>query len=124
MKNSTQHMVSKFGSAILVVSTLILPSFAFAEKAYLEITLKVDPQDRAAAGAVYAKYKQAFLTKIPGAQSKELLIRDDDVQVLHGFATLKQAEAYLSSDIFTNDVVVGLKPLLKANPEVRIYSAQ
>jgi hypothetical protein len=47
MKNSTQHMVSKFGSAILVVSTLILPSFAFAEKAYLEITLKVDPQDRA-----------------------------------------------------------------------------
>jgi hypothetical protein len=124
MKNSTQHMVSKFVCAILVVSTLALPSFAFAEKAYLEITLKVDLQDRAAAGAVYAKYKQAFLTKIPGAQSKELLIRDDDVQVLHGFATLKQAEAYLSSDIFTNDVVVGLKPLLKANPEVRIYSAQ
>jgi hypothetical protein len=124
MKNSTQHMVSKFVCAILVVSTLALPSFAFAEKAYLEITLKVDLQDRAAAGAVYAKYKQAFLTKIPGAQSKELLILDDDVQVLHGFATLKQAEAYLSSDIFTNDVVVGLKPLLKANPEVRIYSAQ
>lgn len=65
--------------------------------------------------------EQPFLTKVPGAKSKELLIRDDDVQVLHGF-TRKQTEAYLS-DLFTKDVVVGLKPLLKADPEVRIYSA-
>jgi hypothetical protein len=109
---------------MLVASALALPNFAFAEKAYLEITLKVDAQDRAAAGAIYAKYKQPFLTKIPGAKSKELLIREDDVQVLHGFATRKQAEAYLTSDIFTHDVVVSLKPLLKAAPEVRIYAAQ
>jgi hypothetical protein len=51
-----------------------------------------------------------------------MLIRQHDVQVLHGFATLKQAEAYLSSDLFTKDVVVALKPLLKADPQVRIYS--
>lgn len=108
--------------ALIAASALVVPTFAFAEKAYLEITLKVDPQDRAAAGAVYAKFKQPFLTKVPGAKSKELLIRDDDVQVLHGFATRKQAEAYLSSELFTKDVVVGLKPLLKADPEVRIYS--
>lgn len=107
---------------MLTAAVLALPTLAFAEKAYLEITLKVDPQDRAAAGAVYAKFKQPFLTKVPGAKSKELLIRDDDVQVLHGFATRKQAEAYLSSELFTKDVVVGLKPLLKADPEVRIYS--
>ena len=107
--------------ALLTAATLALPTLAFAEKAYLEITLKVDPQDRAAAGAVYAKFKQPFLSKVPGAKSKELLIRDDDVQVLHGFATRQQAEAYLSSEIFTKDVVVGLKPLLKAAPEVRIY---
>ena len=109
--------------ALLIASVLALPALARAEKAYLEITLKVDPQDRAAAGADYAKFKQPFLTKVAGAKSKELLIRDDDVQVLHGFATRKQAEAYLSSDLFTKDVVVGLKPLLKADPEVRIYSA-
>jgi hypothetical protein len=115
---------SKLISSILLASALALPSLAFAEKAYLEITLKVDPPDRAAAGAIYAKYKKPFLTKTPGAKSKELLIRDDDVQVLHGFATQKQAEAYLSSDLFTKDVVVGLKPLLKAAPEVRIYAVQ
>jgi len=123
MTNSFQRAIAKPLSAMLVASALAVPSLAFAEKAYLEITLKVDPQDRAAAGAVYAKFKQPFLTKVPGAKSKELLIRDDDVQVLHGFATRKQAEAYLSSDLFTKDVVVGLKPLLKADPEVRIYSA-
>jgi hypothetical protein len=108
---------------MLAAAVLSLPTIASAEKAYLEITLKVDPQDRAAAGAVYAKFKQPFLSKVPGAKSKELLVRDDDVQVLHGFATRKQAEAYLGSELFTKDVVVGLKPLLKADPEVRIYSA-
>lgn len=108
---------------LLTAAALSLPSLAFAEKAYLQITLKVDPQDRPAAGAVYTKYKQPFLSKVPGAKSKELLVRDDDVQVLHGFANRKQAEAYLSSELFQKDVVVGLKPLLKADPEVRIYSS-
>lgn len=108
--------------ALLTAATLALPTLALAEKAYLEITLKVDPQDRAAAGAVYAKFKQPFLDKVPGAKSKELLIRDEDVQVLHGFATRKQAVAYLGSDLFNKDVVAGLKPLLKADPQVRIYS--
>ncbi len=124
MAYSPVSKASKFISAFLLALAVALPSLAFAEKAYLEITLKVDPQDRAAAGAIYAKYKQPFLTKTPGAKSKELLIRDDDVQVLHGFANRKQAEAYLTSEIFTKDVVVGLKPLLKAAPEVRIYSVQ
>ena len=123
MTKTIRQIVAKPILAMLTAAVLALPTLAFAEKAYLEITLKVDPQDRAAAAAVYTKFKQPFLTKVPGAKSKELLIRDDDVQVLHGFATRKQAEAYLSSDLFTRDVVVGLKPLLKADPEVRIYSA-
>lgn len=109
--------------SVLLASAIAAPGLALAEKSYLEITLKVDPKDRAAAGAVYAQFKQPFLSQIPGAQSKELLIRDDDVQVLHGFATRRQAEAYLNSELFTKDVVAGLKPLLKADPEVRIYSA-
>ena len=71
---------------------------------------------------MYAKYKQPFLKTIPGALSKELSVRDNAVQVLHGFETAKQAEAYLSSDLFTKDVVRELKPLLKANPEIRTYS--
>ena len=124
MTNDFQRAIAKTLFAMLAASALSVPSLALAEKAYLEITLKVDPQDRAAAGTIYSKFKKPFLTTIAGAKSKELLIREDDVQVLHGFATRKQAEAYLHSDLFTKDVVVGLKPLLRADPEVRIYSAR
>ena len=70
------------------------------------------------------KYKQPFLAKVAGAKSKELLIREDDVQVLHGFSARADAEAYLKSELFNNDVAVELKPLLKAAPEVRIYTTQ
>ncbi|TGL80371.1 hypothetical protein EHQ83_05285 [Leptospira yasudae] len=101
----------------------VLPATTFAEKAYLEITLKVDASDRSAAGEVYEKFKKPFLKQIAGAKSKELLLRDEDVQVLHVFATRKQAEAYLASELFAKDIVSALKPLLKANPEIRIYSA-
>jgi len=47
----------------------------------------------------------------------------EDVQVLHGFDTTENATAYLSSALFTQDVVGGLSPLLKAEPEIRIYEA-
>lgn len=89
--------------------------------AYLEITLQVDDADRASAAQVYQQYKQPFLNTIPGATSKELLVREEDVQVLHGFNSVGEAEAYLTSALFTEDVVAGLTPLLKADPEIRIY---
>ncbi|MFG3715008.1 hypothetical protein ACIBTZ_22010 [Micromonospora sp. NPDC049460] len=89
--------------------------------AYLEITLKIDEADRSAAAGVYQQYKQPFLDTVTGATSKELLVRDEDVQVLHGFATTANAQAYLSTELFTKDVVEALSPLLKAEPEVRIY---
>ena len=89
--------------------------------AYLEITLKIDNSDRPSAAAVYTKYKQPFLDSISGAKSKELLIRDDDVQVLHGFDSVESAQGYLSSTLFTQDVVEALKPYLKGDPEIRIY---
>jgi hypothetical protein len=37
--------------------------------------------------------------------SKALLICDEDVQILHGFDTVANAQAHLTSDIFTNNVV-------------------
>lgn len=89
---------------------------------YLEITLLVLPQDRPAAAGIYAKFKDAFLTQAPGALSKELLVRAEDVQVLHGFRSAEDAQAYLSSAMFTNDVVTALKPLLQGPPDVRIYA--
>jgi len=93
-------------------------------KAYLEITLKVSAADRAQAGAVYAKYKAPFLATVPGAESKDLLVRDEDVQVLHTFASRAAAESYLASRLFGDDVVRELKPCLAAQPEIRIYERQ
>ena len=91
--------------------------------AYLEITLHMDPANRAAAAGVYQQYKQPFLDTVPGATSKELLVRDEDVQVLHGFKNAADARAYLASELFTSDVVGGLAPLLNSAPDVRVYDA-
>ncbi len=90
---------------------------------YLQITLKVADKNREAAAGVYTKYRTPFLDTVPGAESKALLVRDDDVQVLHGFSNKEAAESYLASDMFTNDIVSELGPLLDADPEVRIYEA-
>ena len=89
--------------------------------AYLEITLKIRPENRPAAAAIYTKYRAPFLAQIAGAQSKQLLLRDEDVQVLHGFDTVENARAYLTSSLFGQDVVTELKPLLDGEPEVRTY---
>lgn len=89
--------------------------------AYLEITLKVSNSNRPAAAKVYSDYKEPFLKGIKGAQSKALLVRDEDVQVLHGFASVADANAYLTSELFNQDVVKGLAPYLDADPEIRIY---
>jgi hypothetical protein len=88
---------------------------------FLQITLKVAPENRPAAAAVYQKYKPAFLGSVPGAKSKDLLVREEDVQVLHGFDSKKSANDYLSSSLFTKDVVGALGPLLAAAPQVSIY---
>ncbi len=91
-------------------------------KAYLEITMAINAENRAAAAKVYNDYRGPFLSQIEGAVSKVLLIRDEDVQVLHGFDSVENAQAYLNSDMFRNDVFVGLKPLWAADPDVKIYA--
>jgi hypothetical protein len=90
--------------------------------AYLQITLKIATANRPAAARVYADYREPFLKTILGAKSKELLIREEDVQVLHGFDTVEHAAAYLKSSLFQNDVVAALAPNLSAEPEIRIYA--
>ncbi len=91
-------------------------------KSYLEITMKIDEANRPAAAKVYNDYRAPFLKEIPGALTKNLLIRDEDVQMLHGFDSAEHAKAYLSSAMFQNDVFVGLKPLWSAEPDVKIYT--
>lgn len=91
-------------------------------KAYLEITMVINNSNRPAAAKVYTDYRQPFLSQIQGALTKDLLVRDEDVQVLHGFDSVESAKAYLDSEMFKNDVFVGLKPLWSAAPDVKIYT--
>lgn len=91
-------------------------------KAYLQITMYVGNANRPAAAGVFNKYKQPFLDEIGGAVSKDLLVRDEDVQVLHGFNSVEEANAYLKTDLFNNDVVKELSPLFDKAPEIKIYA--
>ena len=70
-------------------------------KAYLEVTMTIDVENRPQAAEVYSTYRQPFLDEIEGALTKELLIRDEDVQVIHGFDSVENANAYLESELFT-----------------------
>jgi len=90
-------------------------------KAYLEITMMINDGNRPAAAKIYTDYRQPFLDTIKGAATKDLLIRAEDIQVLHGFDSVENARAYLDTDMFKNDVFVGLKPLWDKDPDVRIY---
>ncbi|QAA32292.1 hypothetical protein [Clostridium manihotivorum] len=90
--------------------------------AYLEITMKIEEGNRPAAAKVYTDYRTPFLETIEGALTKDLLIREEDVQVLHGFDSVEHAKTYLSSEMFQKDVFVGLQPLWSADPDVKIYS--
>ena len=92
-----------------------------AVKAYLEAIMTIDPENRAAAAEVYTTYRQPFLDTIEGALTKELLVRDEDVQVIHGFDSMEHARAYLESELFTTKVAPGLKPTWAAEPDIRFY---
>lgn len=80
--------------------------------------MKIDESNRPAAVKVYTVYRGPFLEQITGALTKNLLVRDEDVQVLHWFDSVENAQAYLESEMFKNDVFVGLQPLWSADPDV------
>jgi hypothetical protein len=90
---------------------------------YLQIGLHVAAKDRPAAAAIYNQFKGPFLAQATGAESKELLVRDEDVQVVHGFDSADNAKAYLASALSNQDVVTALTPLLQSPPDVRVYTA-
>ena len=91
-------------------------------KAYLQVTMKINAENRPAAAHIYTTYRQPFLDTIPGALTKELLIRDEDVQVIHGFDSMDHARAYLGSALFREKVAPGLQPTWAEAPDIRFYS--
>lgn len=90
-------------------------------KAYLQVIMTIDPENRPAAAKVYNDYRQPFLDTVEGALTKECLIRDEDVQVIHGFDSLEHAKAYLDTGLFTTKVAPGLQPTWAADPDIRFY---
>jgi len=111
-------------SLITAAALSFAASFAFAEPgAYLQITVPVAKENRAQAAEIYFDYKEPFLTTINGAEQKSLLVRDEDVQVLHGFDSIENAAAYLESGLFNEDIVTKLAPLFAAEPKIHIYQA-
>ena len=71
---------------------------------------------------VFADQIDPILKNIQGAITKDLLIRKEDIQVIHGFDSVANAENYLLSDLFKNDVYIELKALWQTDPEVKIYT--
>ncbi len=90
-------------------------------KAYLQVIMTIDPENRAAAAKVYNDYRQPFLDTVEGALIKECLVRDEDVQVIHGFDSMEHAKAYLDTELFTTKAFPGLKPTWAADPDIRFY---
>ena len=90
-------------------------------KAYLQVIMTIDPENRPAAAKVYNDYRQPFLDTVEGALTKECLIRNEDVQVIHGFDSLEHAKAYLDTELFTTKVAPGLQPTWAADPDIRFY---
>lgn len=90
-------------------------------KAYLQVIMTINDENRAAAAKVYNDYRQPFLDEVSGALTKELLVRDEDVQVIHGFDSMEHAKAYLETELFTKKVAPGLQPLWAKDPDIRFY---
>lgn len=54
--------------------------------------MQISEANRPAAVKVYTDYRQPFLDTIEGALTKDLLVRDEDVQVLHGFDSVERVK--------------------------------
>lgn len=122
MKTKLHLFIAFFALTVMSCSSETETKKEIKMTSYLQITLQVSEANRPAAVAVYQKYLQPFLDQVEGTVSKELLVRSEDVQVLHGFTNEENANAYLKSEIFKNDVVRELGPFLSADPIIKVYS--
>ncbi len=99
-----------------------MPAIQPAIRAHLLITVKVDSSRRAALiDQVYEPNRTRFLQKIPGAVSKNLLLRREDLAILHGFDTAENAEAYLHSDLY-GELLRQLADYQEENPVAALYN--
>lgn len=93
------------------------------EKAYLSVNMKIDSGKLPEVTRVYTSYWEQFLKTIHGARTKDLVIRNEDVQILHSFNSVEDAVGFLSSEMFQKAVFIDLQPYWNDELNVRIYTA-
>lgn len=72
-----------------------------AIRGFLQVTLSIPaPRREKAISRIFLPARQHFLERVLGAVSMDMLVRDEDVQVLHGFDTYENARTYLNSGVF------------------------
>lgn len=86
--------------------------------------MTIPEENRVAAAKIYATYRQPFLDTIPGALTKQLLIRNENVQVLHGFDSVTHPKDYQTSEMFAKHGFSELQPIWSIDPDVRIYQVK
>ncbi|WP_104381543.1 hypothetical protein [Sphingobacterium sp. HMA12] len=91
-------------------------------KAYLQITLKINNSDKGAVSGIYDKFRDSFLDQVKGATSIELLIGNGYIQLLHVFDTAEDAQAFLSTELYNNEILLALKSLMVDTPMISVYS--
>ncbi|PUV23897.1 MULTISPECIES: hypothetical protein [Sphingobacterium] len=91
-------------------------------KAYLQVTLKINNSDKGAVSGIFDKFRDSFIDQIKGATSIELLIGDGYIQLLHVFDTVEDAHAFLSTELYNNNILFALKSLMVDTPQVSIYA--
>ena len=93
-----------------------------AIRSFLQITLVVPtPKREEAITKVFLPGRQRFLDRIPGAVTMDLLVREEDLQVLHGFDTMENASAYLKSPI-GKEILGQLAEISDGKPSIAVYN--
>ncbi len=99
-----------------------MPTIQPAVRAHLLIRVKIDESRREEMiDKVYEPNRTRFLERISGAISKNLLVRPEDIAILHGFDTRESAEAYLQSSLY-QQIVNGIADYQEENPSVALYN--
>ena len=64
----------------------------------IQMIQRIADANRGAAGGVYQRHEAKFLQSVAGANSKDLSLRSEDVQVLHGFCADNLVERRCGAD--------------------------
>jgi hypothetical protein len=93
-----------------------------AIRGFVQVTLAIPESRREEAiTRIFLPARQRFLDRSPGAVSMDLLVREEDVQLLHGFDTFENSRVYLDSGFF-RDLIGQLGETAEKEPVTALYN--